>query len=235
MAITKENSQDSLDFEDSYVTIPRPSDTNTTNAVEPVLTAAPTDHVIHSSRSSDAQDGTQESPPPTISPSKMNATEASFANNNARPNSDTVEQLHRDHQQQHEDRARLIGAGVVAAVITLPILGPTLATVAGVAAAYGSTKSGAAGDAYRAAGDIAMNAKDKVKEINEKHDIVNQTKNGAQGILSKLKDVDGRHDLLETVKCFLANTAKGLSEAFKSISEKINKWDQQRSESTGTK
>jgi len=219
MTLTKANSDDSLDdFEESYVNIPRPSDTNTSSY-----------SVGHNNTASDSNatnlDPKDKKDEPSISISNTNDK---VGNRGALENLDIL-------RRDQEDSSRLIGAGVVAAVITMPILGPALATVAGIAAAYGATQSGAAGDACRAAGDIALNAKDKVKEINQKHDIVNQTKNGAQGILSKLRDVDGRHEIFEKVKLFLSGTAKGVGEAFKSIAEKLNKREENReSKNTNT-
>jgi len=207
MTLTKENSGDSLDdFEESYVNIPRPSDLNTLSSSDEQNNTATNPNTINSNPNNDTD---------KVSTSNSHTDEKV-------DNQGTTENLVYLRRDQ-EDSSRLLGAGVVAAVITMPILGPTLATVAGIAAAYGATQSGAAGDACRAAGDIALNAKDKVKEINQKHDIVNQTKNGAQGILSKLRDADGRHEIFEKVKMFVSDAAKGIGEAFKSFAEKLNK------------
>ncbi|GFH46222.1 predicted protein [Chaetoceros tenuissimus] len=70
------------------------------------------------------------------------------------------------HDSTKEDSTKYqnsnqIGAGVVAAVIAMPLLGPVFATAAGVAAAYGTTQDGPAGDACRAAGDVALIAIDR--------------------------------------------------------------------------
>lgn len=210
MTLAKENSEDSLDFEESYVTIPRPSDTAVSG-----YSMEQNNETATNSKSPDSN--TNEDEPSTPNPHLNEKQESSKSRTSG--GSESLDYLRKDQ----EDKARLLGAGVVTAVIIMPILGPALATVAGVAAAYGATQSGAAGDACRAAGEIALTAKDKVKEINQKHDIVNQTKNGAQGILSKLRDVDGRHEIFEKVKKMLSGTAKGIGEVFKSIAEKLNK------------
>lgn len=222
MTLAKETSEHSLNFEESYVTIPRPNDTTASSSSSEGQNA----DTSTNSNTSPPDSNPHEGEDPTTSNSYMNEKEKSLESKTP-GQCENLEILRKDQ----EDRARLLGAGVVAAVITLPILGPGLATAAGIAAAYGSTQSGAAGDACRAAGDVALTAKDKVKEINQKHDIVNQTKNGAQGILSKLRDVNGRHEIFERVKEMLYGTAKGISEAFKSIAEKLNKRGDDKCES----
>jgi hypothetical protein len=224
MTLAKETSEHSLNFEESYVTIPRPNDTTASSSYSEGQNEDTSTNSNKSPPDSNPHEG--EDHPTTCSNSYMNEKEKSLESKTP-GQCENLEILRKDQ----EDRARLLGAGVVAAVITLPILGPGLATAAGIAAAYGSTQSGAAGDACRAAGDVALTAKDKVKEINQKHDIVNQTKNGAQGILSKLRDVNGRHEIFERVKKMLSGTAKGISEAFKSIAEKLNKRGDEKCES----
>jgi len=105
----------------------------------------------------------------------------------------------------------------------MPLLGPIFATVAGVAAAYGATKSGPAGDACRAAGDVALSAKAKAVEVNQKHDIVGKTRSGAQSVLAKARDADGRHDILKKLGIVLAGTFRTIGEAFKLAARKMQK------------
>merc|ERR1712232_748161 len=109
------------------------------------------------------------------------------------------------YQQKHDStkdkyqNSNQIGAGVVAAVIAMPLLGPVLATAAGVAAAYGTTQDGPVGDACRAAGDVALIAKEKAFQVNEKHHIVEKTKSGAQDTISQVQNANGRQKIFENI------------------------------------
>lgn len=72
--------------------------------------------------------------------------------------------------------ARRRGAGVLCGLFGCLLCGPILALITGGYAAYATSKDGAIGDAARAIGDVALNARDKAKEVDEKHDIVEKTK-----------------------------------------------------------
>ena len=124
---------------------------------------------------------------------------------------------------KEDDNTRQVGAGVVAAVVASPLVGPVLATVAGVAAAYGTTKSGAAGEVCRAAGDVAVIAKDKARDLNQRHHIVDRTTRGAQGVLVKVQHINGRYEIMEKIKMILAGTFRHLGEAFQFASKKLKK------------
>eukprot|EP00553_Chaetoceros_curvisetus_P015160 CAMPEP_0204644146 /NCGR_PEP_ID=MMETSP0718-20130828/1259_1 /ASSEMBLY_ACC=CAM_ASM_000674 /TAXON_ID=230516 /ORGANISM="Chaetoceros curvisetus" /LENGTH=182 /DNA_ID=CAMNT_0051665611 /DNA_START=47 /DNA_END=595 /DNA_ORIENTATION=- len=113
------------------------------------------------------------------------------------------------------DNNRQIGAGIVAALITLPLFGPFIAAVAGVAAAHGTTQDGAAGDICRAASDVAMTAKDKAIEMDKKHDIVNRSKENARDFVNNVRKGD-THNLLEKI-------GERLQEVFKVVGQFFDK------------
>jgi hypothetical protein len=121
-----------------------------------------------------------------------------------------------------EDNKRQVGAGMVAAIILLPMFGPVLAGVAGVAAAYGSTQPGAAGDACRAAGDVALTAKEKAMEVNNKHDIVNRSKQNVDGVVSNVRDAD-KHDILGKIGKAVQLVVANVAVAFAKMTEKLKK------------
>lgn len=135
------------------------------------------------------------------------------------------------NQYQHNDsikenstkyqNSNQIGAGVVAAVIAMPLLGPVLATAAGVAAAYGTTQDGPAGDACRAAGDVALIAKEKAFQVNEKHHIVEKTKSGANDVISQVQNVNGRQKIFENIGEFFSNSLKEIGNIFNFAVEKV--------------
>jgi hypothetical protein len=72
------------------------------------------------------------------------------------------------------DRRR--GAGVLCGLFGCLLCGPIIALIFGGYAAYATSKDGTIGDAARAVGDVALTARDKAKEVDEKHDIVEKTK-----------------------------------------------------------
>jgi hypothetical protein len=133
--------------------------------------------------------------------------------------SEDVNNLQQRNRQ--DDDPKQFGAGVVAAIVVMPLLGPVFAVVAGVAAAYGTTQSGPAGDACRAAGEIALIAKDKAKELNQKHQLVDKTNNGARAVIAKAQDVNGRHEILEKIKALFVGTVRGVGQAFQFAAEKM--------------
>eukprot|EP00978_Attheya_sp_CCMP212_P025829 scaffold83948_cov63-Attheya_sp.AAC.5 len=68
------------------------------------------------------------------------------------------------------------GAGVLCGVLGCLIGGPILGAIAAVGGAHATQKDGCIGDSARAFGDVALTVKDKVKEIDEKHDIKTMAK-----------------------------------------------------------
>jgi hypothetical protein len=65
--------------------------------------------------------------------------------------------------------------------------GPILALIAGGFAAHASSKDGATTDAARALGDVALTARDKAKEVNENHDIMEKTKAASREFCERTK------------------------------------------------
>ena len=201
MAITKnENRSDSLGLDETYVSLSSPALAATFSIEDPEARSGPISIATPIA--------------PSVAPSNV-TEDYSFA-----PSEDVNNVQQRNMQ---DDNSKQLGAGVVAAVIVMPLLGPVLAVVAGVAAAYGTTQSGPAGDACRAAGDVALIAKDKANEVNRKHHIFDKTKNGAQGVIAKAQDVNGRHEILEKLKAMLIGTIQGVGDAFQFVAKKLKK------------
>lgn len=80
-------------------------------------------------------------------------------------------------KDENFEKAHKIGAGVAVGVVTSSVLGPVIGTIAGVAAANSTHRPGVAGDACRAAGDVALIARDKALEVNKKHGIIKPKNN----------------------------------------------------------
>ena len=99
-----------------------------------------------------------------------------------------------DHVQTSEEHdtaelvsARRMGAGLFCALFGCLIGGPILALITGGFAAYASSKDGATGDAVRALGDVALTARDKAIEVNEKHDIMEKTKAASRELCERTR------------------------------------------------
>lgn len=147
------------------------------------------------------------------SPSKKSiVSNSSEGQNSSSRNDDETEEVSQEHK---------IGAGIAIGIMTAPICGPFIAAVAGVAAAYGTTQPGLAGDACRAAGDIALVAKDKAIEVDKKHDLLNKTKKGANQLVDKAKDANERHQIVRNLKKFLGCTLINISKALKHAAQKL--------------
>lgn len=127
-----------------------------------------------------------------------------------------------EHTTLHESAtmSQKIGAGVTVGIVTAPFLGP-LALVAGIAAAHGTTKNGAVGDICRAAGDIAIIAREKAMEVEKKHNLTNKTTENARQIVNKAKDVNQKHQILETLKKMMICTLKNVANVLQFAAEKM--------------
>jgi hypothetical protein len=73
----------------------------------------------------------------------------------------------------------------------------------GFGTAYAFDKDGAAGDAARAVGDVALVAKSKAVEVDAKHNLVEKTKTAANNLWERCKEVDRKHNVLEKTKGFV--------------------------------
>ena len=106
--------------------------------------------------------------------------------------------------ETEEERTRITAAGVGSGVVGLLIGGPIGALILGFGGAYAAEKKdGVVGDTARAVGDVALSIKGKSKEIDEKHHVVDKSKELANKALEKAKQVDRDHKVLEKAKVFI--------------------------------
>ena len=92
-----------------------------------------------------------------------------------------------------EDNPKVLSSGAAGAVLGLLVGGPLLSVVFGLGALYYSQQDGAAGDVARALGDVAVLARSKFVELDEKHHLVDKSKETAAKALAKLKEAERRH------------------------------------------
>ena len=94
----------------------------------------------------------------------------------------------------------VVGAGVAIGLVGMALGGPILACVAGLGTAYAAKQSGAVGDVARAVGDVALTAKAKAQELNDKHHIVERTADATKNVVETAKELDQSHKILERTK-----------------------------------
>jgi len=115
-------------------------------------------------------------------------------------------------EEEQQRRSRKIGAGVATGTLGFLVGGPILAVVFGFGTAYAFEKQGAAGDAARAVGDLAISAKEKAQEIDRKHRVVDKSKAAASEAWEKAREADRQHRILDRTRAFLAVSFANLTE-----------------------
>jgi hypothetical protein len=118
------------------------------------------------------------------------------------------------HPQAQEERSdmdelvtprgeRTAGAGAAGAVFGLLLGGPFFAIVLGFGAAYYCKQEGATGDAARALGDVALVARDKARQVNQKHHIVDRSKVAATDAINRTQEAERNHEFKTKFQDFL--------------------------------
>jgi hypothetical protein len=159
------------------------------------------------------------------------------------------------NESENLEHDRMVSAGVASGVLGLLLGGPFLALLMGFGTAYAVDKDGAAGDAARAVGDVALLAKRKAIEVDAKHSLVEKSKVVANDAWERCKEVDRKHNVLEKTKGFVVFTwgkmleinrehrvleraveaiGKGMAYLFTQISNKLNPRDDTSSSDTWT-
>lgn len=103
-------------------------------------------------------------------------------------------------------------AGIAGGVVGALVAGPAVGLVAGGAAAYYSQRDGAAGDITRAMGEVAQTTGAKAKELNEKHHLVDKTKEAADSAWRNLQEINEKHHVTEKSKVAAASVWENLKE-----------------------
>lgn len=118
-----------------------------------------------------------------------------------------------DHQHQQQnvptpdearESQRTIGAGAAGAIMGLLVGGPVLSIVFGFGTVYYTKQEGATGDLARALGEVALVARDKWKEVDSKHHIVDQSREAANEAMHRMQEADRRHHGREKFFKFVA-------------------------------
>jgi hypothetical protein len=105
-----------------------------------------------------------------------------------------------DTNESSDSERQMVNSGVTAAVFGFLFLGgPIGAVILGFSTAYASQKEGAAGDVARSVGDIGVSIKEKAKQINEKHHLVERTSEAATKAWENAKQYDREHHVLDKI------------------------------------
>jgi hypothetical protein len=108
-----------------------------------------------------------------------------------------------DEDERELQQNKMVGAGVIGGIVGLLVGGPLFGIIAGFYAAYSTKQEGAAGDVARAMGEVALEAKQKAQDIDEKHHLMEKGKQMANDAWEKAKQIDREHGVVEKTGKFL--------------------------------
>jgi hypothetical protein len=106
-------------------------------------------------------------------------------------------------QSNHADDRIMVASGVAGMVVGSLLFGPILGAIAGFGTAYATKKEGPAGDIARAMGDVALTTRDKAIELDNKHRLVEKSKDAVIAGWEKAKALDQEHQILIKIKDFI--------------------------------
>jgi hypothetical protein len=117
----------------------------------------------------------------------------------------------RDGQVDSNHDGVKCGAGVASGMFGMLVGGPVLAILLGLGTAYAADQPGAAGDAARSVGEVAIVAQNKFKKLDEEHKFVERSKVVAAEAVQKLQEADRDHRLVDRFKDFATRSFQSVS------------------------
>lgn len=132
-----------------------------------------------------------------------------------------------ENNQLQDESTRKVSAGIAGAIVGLLFGGPIGAIILGFGTAYYTEKDGAAGDTARAMGDVALSARNKAHELDEKHHIVDKSKEAAHKAWEKAKEIDREHHIVEKTKRAVVASLHFLTKMVNQLMEKISQSQQE--------
>ncbi len=173
------------------------------------------------------------------SPSNQNQLSINYdyTNNNTGTNNNQKSNKYVDQQEEDYDFSSTVttkkeykqtsiigGAAIAGTTVGLALAGPFLALVSGITAATIATQNNLAGNIARSTGKTVLQTSDTMKDIDDKHKIVQKTKWGVGYLFGKAKEVDDNHRVVEKTKWGfgqVVNKAKEVDEKHE-ISDRAN-------------
>jgi hypothetical protein len=106
-------------------------------------------------------------------------------------------------------KARVAASGTAGCILGCLIGGPVCAILGGFGSAYAATnKEGAMGDCARSMGDVALATKSKAMEMEEKHQITQNTKQVAANAWENAEEMERQHHVCEKTKGVILYSTK---------------------------
>jgi len=128
-----------------------------------------------------------------------------------------------NHEPEKRRSGIVTGAAIAGGVAGLVVVGPIIGIVgAATAAGLAAANTGTAGDVARASGDVVVSAGDRARDLDNKHGIVDKTKNAASVAAFKARRFDSKHNVVEKTQNAARWSASKSVEGFRFISDKIN-------------
>lgn len=127
-------------------------------------------------------------------------------------------------KKEYKQTSIIGGAAIAGTTVGMALAGPFLALVSGITAATIATQSNTAGNIARSTGKTVLHASDTMKDIDDKHKIVQKTKWGIGYLFGKAKEVEDNHRVVEKTRWGfgqVVNKAKEVDERHE-ISDRAN-------------
>lgn len=114
-------------------------------------------------------------------------------------------QQEQQQPQQQEERSVRKAAAAGGAVVGLFMGGPVVSLILGVGAHHYSKKEGATGDCARAVGEIALVTRDKFRQVNDRHHLVDKGKEAAVRTLNRMNREERKRKRRERLGYFVSH------------------------------
>lgn len=120
------------------------------------------------------------------------------------------EGMNREEEDASQAQNIMVGAGILSCLLGTIMCCPTAGCLAGVGAAYGTTRPTPAGEAARSMGRLAVTCGSKAAELNEKHHIMDKTKRSATTCWKTSKNFVQEQQVVERTSMCLKSMWAGL-------------------------
>ena len=127
---------------------------------------------------------------------------------------------------EHKKTSIIGGAALAAGTgLGLTVFGPLIGFLGGVTAATLATQDTKAGEVARYSGDAVLTASDQIRDIGERHNIVEKTGT----VMGRVKEIDQKHSIVEQTKTGISNAAQKAREVeadygfFNSVTNKFRR------------
>jgi len=129
-----------------------------------------------------------------------------------------------NNNEPQKQRSGIVGGAAIAGgVAGLVIVGPLIGIVGAAAAAgLAISNTGTAGDVARASGDVVASAGDRARSLDNKHGIVDKTKNAASVTAERARRFDSEHGVVDKTKKAAGFTVRKSVAGLRFISDKLN-------------